>query len=521
MDYIVICLTVLGIYGWHLDGQFLAWDDDQFIVNNPNVAHLSIENIKWAFAGIRFDAYQPLQFISYMVDGSLWPSDAFGYKLHSVILFMLAAVLLFFLLRRHGFSPFASLLGTLMFVAAPSRVESVIWVSARKDVLTLALALFAWHFHLLQPKSRAGRSIIWAIEYLLFICALLAKSSALVLPFLLLVMDVLWYRISWQKALLRNGFPILISFGVAVFLPRLWQESQLINILVPDGVFMRTGLVFWSVYRFCYSILWPFSLSPLYAAPDEQTLRIAFGVGMAVTVIFMAGLIGLHRHRWLNIKWVALLLMFFIGLAPFLNIVPMYYLVADRYLLFPSLAIALAVPLLLEAKSPSKSPSAEIQWPMRNQWTRIGLAVVVVAGIAINGVSASLYAARWQDSETFFATAVARQPHSFWAQMKYGETLRINRNFTLAEQAYRAARSIRPLSPSALGGVFWTTFEQDCITQHRDCHDAMDVTAHMVTQGSNVRKLITLRRKLSRAGFSKSAGVIGERLQQMGYPGLR
>ena len=503
---VVVCLALLGVYAWHLQGEFLAWDDDQFIVNNPHVAQLSAENVIWAFSGIRFDTYQPLQFISYMVDGSLWCHQVFACRLHSLVVFVVAACLLFFLLRRHGFSSLASLLGTLVFALAPGRVESVIWVSARKDVLLLLLVIAVWHVHLLNPQSRKRKIAVWGVEYVLFVLALLSKASAFVLPVIFIVMDMSWYGVRLKQTLFRNAFPLLLCLFYAVFLPLLWQQANLINIQISDGIPERIGLVYWSLERYIISTVFPFWLSPLYAAPDDSLLRIAFISGGVASVAIAIILFFLLKRHLMDLKWPGLLLLFLVAIAPYLNIVPMYYLVADRYLLIPSLALALGTALLIH--------QAEERIP--GKWLVL-LTAIALTWIAANGISASLYAGKWRDSLTFFGTAAARQPHSFWSQMKYGEVLRLNGQYQRAEVAYRNARKIRPLSSSAMGGVFWCTFEQDCMAQHRRCRDAQDVTAFLIVHGSDVKTLQGLYQRLANAGFTNSAAVVEQRLAEMGH----
>ena len=124
-----------------LDGEFLNWDDDRFVVNNPHVSELSLENVGWAFEEVRFELYQPLFLVSFMIDGSLWPTNATGYRLHNLGLHLVALIMLFFLLRRMHIGVIPAVIGCLFFALAPSRVESTAWISSRKDVLMLLFSL--------------------------------------------------------------------------------------------------------------------------------------------------------------------------------------------------------------------------------------------------------------------------------------------------------------------------------------------------------------------------------------------
>ncbi|MBN2340047.1 MAG: hypothetical protein JXX29_09555 [Deltaproteobacteria bacterium] len=503
----VISLVLLcAVYGASLNGNFLKWDDDRFVQNNPHVSELSVSNIQWAFSDLRFESYQPLHMISYMFDGSFWAGKPIGYKIHNLVLLYLAGLLLFSLLRKMTGAEWAAVAGTALFLAAPHRVESVAWISARKDVLALVLALLVWHVHLIEPEKTWRFWMLRAAELLLFGLALLSKSSVFVLPFMILVADVAIRRRSAVRSLAGCALPIVVAVGVAVFLPMLWAKSQLVNADAPKDTLSRIGLVCWSAGHYIRSIVWPFSLSPLYAAPPFESLRMwAFG-GMAIGV---GGIVLSVRFRHVLHKYfsfIGALLMVAFALAPFLNVVPMYYWVADRYLLFPSVGVSVLVALAIAAIEKRAAPLPQ----------RMVLVSLVVLVVGILSWRSAVDAMQWKQSDTMFELAVKRQPNSFWAHMKLGEVLRDAKKYAASEEQYREARRIRPLSPSALGGVYWTAFAQD-ISEHPELGavDAENVTGYFVHIASSPPQLRRLLEKLKQTRCHRAASVVQERLDEM------
>jgi hypothetical protein len=141
---------------------------------------------------------------------------------------------------------------------------------------------------------------------------------------------------------------------------------------------------------------------------------------------------------------------FAVGIAPFVNVMPLYYLVADRYLLFPSLGVALMVALVANAVL---------------RLRRLDRRVIAGAGLLL--VAAAWGMARvdecraWRSSESLWTHAVEREPGAFFARLKLAETLREAGDPGGAAEQYRAAREIRPGSRLALTGLFWSELLAD------------------------------------------------------------
>lgn len=496
---LVVLILAASVVAPSVSGEFLNWDDDRFVVQNERVSSLTLDNVMYAFSGLRFESYQPLHLLSYMVDGFLWRKQALMYRLHNLALYLTGVFLLYYLLVRLKFESRPAFLGTLFFAVAPYHIESVAWVACRKDVLMLVWLLLAWHVHLAASGARY-RWLLRSGAALLFVGALLSKSSALFFPVMVFAADVALRGKSWKSAL--RGIvlylpPALLLGGV---LPVIWSEASLIRDPTDASVLGRIMLVGWTLFHYGVTVLWPFRLSPLYAAPSESAIRegliltgIAFTVGIAV--LLSARKQG--RSIWKPVGIGALTLA---PILPFLNIVPMYYLVADRYLLLPSIGLAMAL-------------AAVASYAAEKRMQRL-LLIVIIPFLVAMSIGAILESTHWRTSETLWRHATSVEPNAYYARLKYGETLRNNGKYSMSVRQYRKAKSIRPLSPLAIGGIFWGSLLQDAKSTSSGVDSPEKLVAHFLSIANNGPKLKSFALELRKKGFVRAAEVVGERLGQ-------
>src|SRR5436190_4806400 len=128
----VICILLVGIvwivFGQTLQHQFINYDDDQYVYENPRITNgLTLDGIQWALTHVHASNWHPLTTISHMLDCQLYGLQPWGHHLTNVLLHTVAAIFLFLALRRltgaHGPSPFVA----AVFAVLPLRVESVAW----------------------------------------------------------------------------------------------------------------------------------------------------------------------------------------------------------------------------------------------------------------------------------------------------------------------------------------------------------------------------------------------------------
>lgn len=160
--------------------DFVNWDDDIYVYNNPLIRSLSPETIGQWFMRPQVKLFVPLPMLSYALDYQSYGMDAGGYHLTNLVFHLLNILLVFYLLTLVSPHTFFAFLGALLFGLHPAQVETVAWISERKNLLCafFSLAAFALFATRLQEKAKQN----WLALILLFLAALMSKVTAGVLP---------------------------------------------------------------------------------------------------------------------------------------------------------------------------------------------------------------------------------------------------------------------------------------------------------------------------------------------------
>ncbi|MFQ5592420.1 MAG: O-GlcNAc transferase, partial [Phycisphaerae bacterium] len=221
----VLVLGTLAVYVPALGAGFV-WDDDVYVTGNTALRDLG------GLARIWFDPgatpqYYPLVFSSFWVEHHLWGSEAFGFHLVNVLLHALGAVLLWRILCR--LSVPGAWLAAAIFALHPVHVESVAWITERKNVLSgvcyfaalLTYGRFAGFAG--EPAPGVGRWRLYLLAHLFFLCALLSKTVTCSLPGVIVLLT--WWRRSrvvWRDLMLLA--PMFVM-GCAMGLVTVWMEK--------------------------------------------------------------------------------------------------------------------------------------------------------------------------------------------------------------------------------------------------------------------------------------------------------
>src|SRR5260221_4540887 len=185
---LVLLAIIVAIYWPVARFEFINYDDAEYVSENGRVqAGWTADNVVWAFQTTFFDDWHPLTWLSYMLDSEVFGLKAGGFHLENAVLHLLNSLLLFGAVRRMTGARWPSALVAALFAAHPSHVESVAWVSERKDVLSglfwmLTLWAYGWY-------ARRPRAAPYLLALLFFGVGLMAKPMLVTLPFVLLLLD--------------------------------------------------------------------------------------------------------------------------------------------------------------------------------------------------------------------------------------------------------------------------------------------------------------------------------------------
>ena len=483
---LLLALLVVGLYAGAAKNDFVNIDDDLFVTDNYHVlSGLTWEGVRWAFTSVKTSHYwQPLTWLSHMVDGELYGTDPAGHHMSNVLLHAANVLLLFFALHRLTGAFWRSLLVTACFALHPLNSEPVLWASERKGLLSSTfwfLTLWAYagyargQLSVNSDQSTGGRSALitghrslitirgYALTLLFFTVGLMAKTMLVTMPFLLLVLDYWPLRRveggAWSadkarrwRGLFLEKVPMIV-LAVAATVANIYTESEAGTIPTLDrlSVAARFSNVVTSYLRYLGRLVWPAKLTVFFPHPGDiapfwpTILSVAVLVGVTVAV-FRA-----RRHPYLPAGW-----LWFLGtLLPVIGIVQAGRLsIADRYAyvtfigLFIMIAWGVADALAVaEARQGGKrlvplrnavvagavlilALWARHAWRQIPNWRdsislfRHNLAVIGENGVAHDGIARQLFEeGNYEEAETHFRKSIRDIPGYTASYVRLGRAI--------------------------------------------------------------------------------------------------
>ena len=376
-------------------GKFVDWDDPTIVTQHVAIRSLNWEHLRVIFTETVGKLYVPLTSLSFALDYQIWGRHPFGYHLTNLILhvantLLVLAIIHHILAGRHPRAVGVALVTAALFGIHPLHVESVAWVTERKDVLFALFYLLALRAYLAWTTDHT-RAAYWAC-FGCFIAATLAKSTAVTLPVVLWLIDYFWARrTAWREKIPFFAVSILIAAITCVAQAGGLGQTLPGTAVIP--IWARVGLVGYCGLFYVQKFFWPFHLTAIYPPFDELGWEPQTGLIFALALVGVTGLLFWLRHRW-PLVWPGWLF-YLVTLAPTIGLLPAgIHIVADRFAYLPLLGLAIPV-------------AAGLVWlGARQWWVWLG-----VAGWLIGLTSLSWQrTADWHDTETLFKAALRENP---------------------------------------------------------------------------------------------------------------
>jgi tetratricopeptide (TPR) repeat protein len=481
---IVVCLLLalltVGVY-WPVARQgFINFDDPDYVSGNPRVqAGLSLASVQWAFTSLYACNWHPLTWLSHMLDCQIYGLKPGGHHVTSLLLHVVNSLLLFGLLKRLTGAFWRSALVAALFALHPLHVESVAWVSERKDVLCafffmLTLGAYARYAEVQSLKSKAQSRgpaqpatrnpqhapLYYLLALLCFALGLMSKPMLVTLPFVLLLLDY-WplgrfqlstpehpLSLAAQRSTLKHlavekipffalsalscavTFLVQRASGAMTPLEKSPFELRLANALIAYACYL--GKTFWPSKL---AVFYPYSPLSLDSGP-------VLGAALLLLIATVAFALAVKKQPYLLIGW-----LWFLGtLVPVIGLVQVgKQALADRYTYLPHIGLFILIAWGAGAIV------ARLRCP---RWISIVAAVLVVAGCA---VLTSRQVSYWRNTKTLFQHAVAVTSRNFVAYAVVGNALVEEGKLTEAIAQCRMALEIAPDYPEAhntLGNIY-------------------------------------------------------------------
>lgn len=400
---IVVALITLVSYFPAFKAQFTNWDDDHYVVYNKTIRSLSVMNLQNHFKSYVMGNYHPLTMISYTIDYAIANSNPRTYHLHSLFLHVLttvAAVWLLFLLS--GRWQIAGM-GGILFGVHPMHVESVAWISERKDVLYglwFILSLISYIFYL---KRNTYRHTFYCIALFSFLISLFAKGQAITLPGILILIDYWMNRNLFEKKIILEKLPfITLSLVFGLIALDAQNSAQAIPDVIPYTTQQRMLFPFYGLFFYLAKAFLPIGLSHYYPYPDvnNATLPVVYPFSCIIVII----LIVLSYWSCKKTRDIVFGMLFFLfSLIPVLQVMPVgKAITADRYTYISYLGIFFIVARFVDMKFIKPLPNLSNK--SFKVYFFIGLIIILLTFTCFHRVKV------WENSETLWTDFVSKYP---------------------------------------------------------------------------------------------------------------
>jgi Tfp pilus assembly protein PilF len=397
---------------------FVLWDDYSLIVDNPPVASgLSWENIKWALTATQPEYWHPMTWLSHMLDCSLYGLNPKGHHLNNLLIHGVNTVLLFLVLRRMTGRFWRSFLVAALFSLHPLHVESVAWVSERKDVLSALFWLLSmWAYtHYVHRSSFSS----FLVSLLFFAFGLMTKPMVVTLPFVLLLLDY------WPLDRFRGGgkdrrhlisrvimekVPFLILSAMVSFMTiYVLQNRGSIASSAVIPVKARIANALFSYVDYMGKMLWPKDLACIYPYTSYSLISVKI-IGSFLLLVSITFVVFRFRHRMPHMftGW-----FWYLGtLVPVLGLIQVgAQAMSDRYTYIPLIGFFILIVWSVEKLIQHWSISRAIV----SQFAI--LLLILLTMLTWSQVTT------WRDSRTLFTHASAVTPGNFMAHFNLGNLL--------------------------------------------------------------------------------------------------
>ena len=426
--YLALLLATFAVYAQVRHFDFVNLDDPDFTIANVHVQQgLTAEGLAWAFTSRSINAnWFPLIWISHMLDYQFFGADSGWHHLHNVLLHALAAVLLCIFLQRATGARWRSALVAFLFVLHPLHVQSVAWVSERKDVLSACFwFLTLWLYVRYAERRSLGRYLAVAFSLSL---GLMAKPMLVTLPFVLLLLDY-WplarFRQPWRKAILEK-LPLLVPSVADAAITYIVQKQADPWAGLPLALRLENAIYSCAIYIF--QTFWPLRLAVAYPYPRTFAFFPIFAAGLLSAAITTGVIVMRRRAPYLLTGWS----WFLVTLVPVIGLVQTNYMThEDQYMYIPMEGLLIMLVWGV----------AEILERLHSQVLAVPLAVTACLARA---VLTWIQVGYWRNSETLYRHALEVTDNNFIANYSLGVYLVSMRRPSEGLQYLKTAVGIHP-----------------------------------------------------------------------------
>lgn len=436
-------LLTIAVYAGMYSHQFIyTWDDIPYVTGNKAIQTFSLHNLREIFTNYYVGNYAPVQMLSYMLDHAVWGMKAGGFLYTNLILHCLNGFLFYILLLRlHGERLIAGI-AVALFLLHPVQVETVAWVSQRKNLLAMFFFLAAWLLYQNYRESGVSKGkIFYVASVVAFALSVLSKSVAVILPVALILSDFC-FPVQGQRVRWLDKLPYVILSGVAALIAMISQQNNVGGGITGfhGGTPLTNFYTMLPVFvRYLQMVLWPSNLSAQYIIELHKSFDVAVFFSAVVLVVLSLLVFKMFRT---NRKYAYWAMFFFLALLPVSQIIPLVTLRNDRYLYFPMLGCASLA-----------GCAAACLWRFTADISRRVLSAGLILMLCVLGIVSYERVGVWHDQVSLWNDAARKNPGiaSLWAYL--GEAYYTAGDLNKARTAFEHSLKMNPLVGNALLGL--------------------------------------------------------------------
>ncbi len=399
---LALAIVTMAVY-WQVHGfDFLNYDDGDYVTDNSHIQDgLTRKSIIWAFTTAHAVNWHPMTWMSHMLDYQIFKLWAGGHHLTNLLFHIANSLLLFLVFRKMTGCIWRSAFVAAVFALHPLHVQSVAWVSERKDLLSAffwMLTLWAYARYAQRPGWAA---YIWIIIF--FILGLLSKPMVVTLPFVLLLLDY-WplhrFRLGGAEdhrhvpiaGLIQEKIPLFLLSAISAGITfSVQQQGGAVESFDAIPFTERLANAFITYVTYIIKTLFPTKLAAFYPYPESFSGWKVFAAVMMIAVLTGLALWFIHRAPYVTVGW-----LWFAGtLVPVIGIVQVgFQSMADRYMYLPMIGLTIPVAWGI--------PEIVSKWRHRQAWLGISAALA----LAVLAIVSWMQTGHWKNSQTLFEHAL-------------------------------------------------------------------------------------------------------------------
>jgi hypothetical protein len=497
----LICLALasatFAVYWQVRNNDFIDFDDNLYVTENTNVQNgLTAEAIKWAFTTNQAYNWHPVTWLSHILDCRLFDLKPAGHHLVNLGFHVANTILLFIVLWLMTSAVWQSVFVAALFALHPLHVESVAWVSERKDVLSTFFWLLTIWFYI--RYTRRPKFSTYIPVMVVFAVGLMAKQMLVTLPFVLLLLDywplnrfaelqnerkkkIISGKYSFLRCLAEKLPLLVLSFIACVIVLYVQFGAALVRSTHQMPIVSRLGNAILAYVDYIAKMFYPVHLGILYPYPltSPPLWKIAAGGGLLLCITIAAFHFSRNR-RWLVVGW-----LWFIGtLVPVIGIVQVgLQAMADRYTYVPLIGLFIIISW------------GGAEFFEKARYRKVILAVS--AGVILSLLSVLTYqqVSRWKDSVTLFGYTAAETKDNDIMHFNLGRLLLVRGDTEGAISHWTEAVRIKPDQPTIhkyLAELF--TQRGDIEKAIKEYREALKYKPGDALARENLRKLLEQRK---------------------------